>query len=46
MPVNNTPAGRQRNDPLPGFDGYIKFIDVPKVGMDSFAYRNRKGGCN
>ncbi|HEX8000313.1 MAG TPA: RHS repeat-associated core domain-containing protein [Pyrinomonadaceae bacterium] len=44
-PLNKDPMGKQRNDPLPGFDGYIKFIDVPKVGMDAFNYRNRKGGC-
>src|SRR5882672_3512163 len=36
-----TPEGQQRTEKTPGFDGFIKFIDVATVAGDSFRLRRK-----
>jgi hypothetical protein len=35
------PEGKQKTEKTPGFDGNIKFIDVPKVASDAFKLRRQ-----
>jgi len=38
----NAQMDTHRTDPLPGFEGWARFVDVPKVGMNVFDLRRGK----